>query len=165
MATWHSPAYDHYNISLHCHYQDNGSPDYMSYVFTCKTHPNNHAGPITHDRMKTGHGTSNLGHQAAACLEKQGVVTTAQGSKLSLPPYSPVYHQVLLALRAAKYARPVNMYTDEEYLKEVELLCPGTTVPSPDTVGEDIQDLYQGTSVHIMQSLMVWIIIFAICIY
>jgi hypothetical protein len=57
------------------------------------------------------------------------------------------------------------MYTDKEYLKEVELLHPGTTVPSPDTVGEDIQDLYQGTSVHIMQSLMVWIIIFAICIY
>ncbi|KAF9471508.1 hypothetical protein BDN70DRAFT_781292, partial [Pholiota conissans] len=92
----------------------------------------------------TGEGTSNLVKTVKACLDAQGL-SSSNSDKLSNPntlSYSPAAHRVLLALRCAKSLRPFHAVTDEDYLREVEILRPGTAVPSEMTVSRDINHLY-----------------------
>ncbi|KAJ6624792.1 hypothetical protein B0H10DRAFT_1668944, partial [Mycena sp. CBHHK59/15] len=51
-------------------------------------------------------------------------------------------YRALVALRCASSHRPFNAVQDPYYLEEVELLRPGTKVPSPRTVSHDIHTLY-----------------------
>ena len=47
------------------------------------------------------------------------------------------------------------MVTDEDYLAEIEMLCPGTVVPSPNTVQQDLMHIYTMALVFVMNYFMV----------
>lgn len=55
-------------------------------------------------------------------------------------------HRALIAMRCARYHRPFDMVNDEEYRKEVELLRPGTVLPSASNLSRDTQHLHQELS-------------------
>jgi hypothetical protein len=57
-ARWKSKIYDHYEVSLERHLRGDGSPDYITYIFTCRVDPTSHH----HKRkwMQNGQGTKNL---------------------------------------------------------------------------------------------------------
>ncbi|KAJ7619598.1 hypothetical protein FB45DRAFT_678124, partial [Roridomyces roridus] len=57
--------------------------------------------------------------------------------------YSEATHRTLIALRCASSKRPFNQVEDKFYRQEVELLRPGTKVPSADTVANNVQRLYR----------------------
>ncbi|EJD08420.1 uncharacterized protein FOMMEDRAFT_68048, partial [Fomitiporia mediterranea MF3/22] len=82
------------------------------------------------------------------CDVERGVYASSRSSGNSLA-YSEATHRALLALRCAKYNRPFNFVRDKYYSLEVEMLRPGTTLPSPDTVSGDIKSLYQGLSIQV----------------
>ncbi|KIO18117.1 hypothetical protein M407DRAFT_48613, partial [Tulasnella calospora MUT 4182] len=63
--------------------------------------------------------------------------------------YTPAGHRALIAIRCARSHRPTNMVADPEYLLEVNLLRPGTIVPSPATVACDIKDIYLAASAKV----------------
>ena len=68
---------------------------------------------------------------------------------MTSPHYSDACYRALLALCCAKQARPINMILDDDYLKEVEMLCPGTIVPHPTTVHRDLINIYTHMSQHV----------------
>jgi hypothetical protein len=140
---WTSKSYDHYTITIRRLDEDGRKT--LIFKFTCK-----HLSP-THDshereRCKTSGGTTNLQKSAAKCDAARGVmplptlVTAASGSA-SLP-YSEAAHRTVIALRSATSHRPFNAVADKYYKMEVELLRPGTKIPSPKTVSLDINTLY-----------------------
>ena len=87
------------------------------------------------------------------CLKKQGLDSCPKSD--SAIPYSEANHCALVALCCAKSAHPINMVTDEDYLAEVEMPCPGTVVPSPNTVQWDLAHIYAMASVIVMNYFMV----------
>ncbi|KAJ6632312.1 hypothetical protein B0H10DRAFT_1772265, partial [Mycena sp. CBHHK59/15] len=94
-------------------------------------------------------GTKNLQRSMEQCCRKRGVVADVDSSKgaqqdlfCSVSHYTPAHHRALIALRCARSHRPFNSVKDELYLEEVELLWPGTHIPSPSTVLRDVQTLY-----------------------
>ena len=125
----------------------------MSFKFTCKTHPENQVGPQFCRCTRTGQGTSNLQKDVDQCLKKQGLDSHPKSD--SAIPYSEANHCALIALHCAKSAHPINMVTDEDYLAEIEMLCPGTVVPSPNTVQWDLTHIYTMASVFVMNYFMV----------
>ena len=127
---------------------DNGSPEELVFVFSCNLHSHNHPNQFR-ARSKTGSGTSNLASTSKACLASQGVIPSNTSSTKSSIPYSLANHRALIAMRCAKNARPFNSVYDEDYLNEVEMLRPGTIVPSPSTVSRDINDIYVALSTHV----------------
>jgi hypothetical protein len=82
---------------------------------------------------------------ALKCDTARGVVlpsdvsTSALGTELQ---YSEAAHRAVIALRCATSHRPFNVVNDKYYKVEVELLRPGTKIPAPRTVSEDINHLY-----------------------
>ncbi|KAJ7450757.1 hypothetical protein FB451DRAFT_1051937, partial [Mycena latifolia] len=84
-------------------------------------------------------GTSNLLSKAIACDEARGIQTRATASA---PKYSVAAHRTIIAMRTATSHRPFNSVHDPYYLQEVELLRPGTVVPSATTVSKDVKLLY-----------------------
>lgn len=87
------------------------------------------------------------------CLKKQGLDPRPKSE--SAIPYSEANHRALIALRCAKSARPINMVTDEDYLAEVEMLRPGTVVPSTNTIQRDLMHIYTMASVFVANYFMV----------
>jgi hypothetical protein len=67
-------------------------------------------------------------------------------SGTSLLMYTPARHRAMIAIRCAVSRRPFNTVSDPFYLQEIELLRPGTQVPTPSTVSRDIQNIYQAGS-------------------
>ena len=51
-------------------------------------------------------------------------------------------HRTLIAMRCARNKRSFNSFADDLYRQEIELLRPGTSLPSPMTVSRDIQVIY-----------------------
>jgi hypothetical protein len=154
VATWRSNVYSHYDVSLvRCLDQATQTPLSMSFKFTCMTHPENHVGPQFRQRTRTGQGTSNLQKDVDQCLKTQGLDSRPKSE--STIPYSEANHRTLIALRCAKSARPINMVMDEDYLAEVEMLRPGTLVPSTNTVQWDLMHIYTMASVFVMNYFMV----------
>ncbi|PPQ84415.1 hypothetical protein CVT26_006537 [Gymnopilus dilepis] len=150
VSAWQSDVYSHYNLELIRNYKSDGSPSHLTFVFRCKTHPENHPNPPTRDRSNTGVGTSNLKKDVDRCLRAQGITPPVKSNASSSAlPYSEANHRALIALRSAKYNRPVNMVTDEEYLQEVNMLRPGTIPPSPSTVARDLHKLYEEMSIDV----------------
>ncbi|KAI9456756.1 hypothetical protein HD554DRAFT_2114471 [Boletus coccyginus] len=45
-------------------------------------------------------------------------------------------------MRCARSSRPFNVVNDPEYKEEVELLRPGTKLPSAQTVSDDVRLIY-----------------------
>lgn len=56
--------------------------------------------------------------------------------------YSEEAHHAIIALRCATSHRPFNSVNDKYYKMEIELLHPGTKIPSPKTVSLDVKHLY-----------------------
>ncbi|KIO16221.1 hypothetical protein M407DRAFT_86248, partial [Tulasnella calospora MUT 4182] len=53
---WKSTAYDHFDIALERRFDDDGSPDHLVFVFTCREHPETHQSH-RRKRMATKTGT------------------------------------------------------------------------------------------------------------
>ncbi|KAF9459892.1 hypothetical protein BDZ94DRAFT_1267317 [Collybia nuda] len=85
-------------------------------------------------------GTSNLVRTKNACLEIQGFLVESK-APVTLP-YSEASCCALIALHVARHNHPFNAVLDNDYQEEVRMLHPGTAVPSPSTVSQDINAIY-----------------------
>lgn len=92
--------------------------------------------------MKTAEGTTNLQTGIVACADRNGMLTPIVQPSNGAPVYSQAAHRALIALRCARSNRPFNIVCDEDYQLEVEMLRPGTVIPSPSTVSRDIRAIY-----------------------
>ena len=106
--------------------------------------------------MQTGHGTSNLIKDIDACLQAQGILVPKAALSADYVPYSEDAHCALIALQCAKSSHPINSVLDEDYLREVQMLHPGTKVPGPMTVQRDLSNIYEQMSIHVRNYFMVW---------
>jgi hypothetical protein len=92
-----------------------------------------------------------------ACQQCHGVETedssknAQQMLENSISTYSPFHHRAIVAVCCAASHHLFNSLADPYYLKEVELLHPGTVIPSPQTVSHDVQAIYQEASKHIKE--------------
>lgn len=80
-ARWTSAVYDHYETSLRRHTKADGSPNYLEFVFKCRTDPANHR-PHHRKRMQTGQGTKNLKQGLIECAARRGVSTSGANSSI-----------------------------------------------------------------------------------
>ncbi|KAF8232542.1 hypothetical protein L208DRAFT_1271467, partial [Tricholoma matsutake] len=64
-------------------------------------------------------------------------------------------HCTLMALQCTKTHHPFNSILDEDYQAEVEMLQPGTIIPSPQMVSRDIKAMYTEMSKHVRNYFMV----------
>jgi hypothetical protein len=103
--------------------------------------------------MFTGHGTKNIQDGVKACIKRAGTVTDTVRS--TGQPYSAAAHCTLIAMWCAKNHRPFNFVLDEDYKAEIEMLRPGTILPSPQTVSRDIKSIYIEMSKSVKNYFMV----------
>lgn len=153
-GTWRSPAYRHYNIYLNRVLDTYGNPHHLSFRFECKHNRPSHL-PQFRDRLKTGNGTQNLLSSAKTCDSRWGVTQPPTSSPHFFSGYSEARHRVLIALRCAQNKRAFNSVADKLYQQEVELLRPGTMLPSPKTVSRDIQTIYASAAGGVREYLQV----------
>ncbi|KAJ7706650.1 hypothetical protein B0H16DRAFT_1345807, partial [Mycena metata] len=92
-------------------------------------------------------GTTNLLKTAQACDAARGIITSTSSTAVST--YSPAAHRAIIAMRTATSHRPFNAVNDKYYKMEVELLRPGTIIPSASTVSRDVNLLYVELSKNI----------------
>lgn len=146
--------YKHYNITLQRNPETHDQPRELFFVFHCIKHPEKHK-PYLRARLNTKEGTSNLYKALEKCeaVERRGLV--APGVE---PPvqFSDAAFRARQALRSAKNNRPFNMVTDEDYIAEVQMLRPGTHIPSPATISRDINSLYLAMSIMVRNYFAVW---------
>lgn len=128
-------------------------PQSLTYLFTCKSHPQHHPSVIARLREKTGDGTSNLQKAVDVCLKRQG--RTRDKAVSTTIPYSEAAHRAIIALRCAKHARAINSVLDDDYLMEIEMLRPGTRVPKPMTVQRDLLHIYAQASIAVKNYFLV----------
>ena len=140
-ATWCSSVYDHFDITLHCEMDGRGRPKILSFVFSCKVDPAHHSATIC-AQMSTGHGTENIQDDVKAHDKHVGTVTDTTTVESTVQPYSAAAHCILIAMWCAKNCCHFNSVLDKNYQAEVEMLCPGTILPGPQTVSCDIKSIY-----------------------
>lgn len=106
--------------------------------------------------MNTSVGTSNLNRNVLKCNTRRGVLPAEDSSKNAqqdlhgaISTYSALKHRVIIAMRCATSHRPFNMVVDPWYMREVNLLRPGTDLPSPMTISRDTAVLYKGGSTRL----------------
>ncbi|QRV82979.1 AC transposase [Ceratobasidium sp. AG-Ba] len=145
LGSWRSPVYKHYNPYLDRIYDEHGNPSRLVFRFECKYKHPSHSAQFR-DRMRTGDGTRNLRTTAQTCETRWGVVQSSVSQSQYFSGYSEARHRVLIALRCAQNKRSFNSVADDLYRQEVDLLRPGTIVPSPMTVFRDTQVLYACSS-------------------
>ena len=145
--------YDHYNISLRRNTSNTNEPLSLDFVFTCKTHPENHSTVRSRPRMKTGDGTTSLHQDIDPCLKKQGI--EQEKAMPTSITYSESAHRALIALRCAESSHPINSILDDKYWMEVEMLHPGTKIPHPMTVQCDLLHIYEHTSQYVWNNFQV----------
>jgi hypothetical protein len=143
---WRSKTYQHYNVSLQRIVE--GGLRRIQFVFKCKFDETKHE-PHKRLRMKTGDGTTNLQKSASACDALRGVAAPA--TVATPTSYTPAAHRTVIAMRSATSNRPFNAVTDKYYKMEVEMLRPGTVIPHPTTVSQDIKHLYVELSKTVRQ--------------
>jgi hypothetical protein len=151
---WKSSSYDHYSVSLERLYNHDGSKFKLRFKFTCRFDPVNHI--QYRDRMMTAQGATNLTRSIIQCEKKRGVqgnspANAQQNLHGSVSKYTEIRHRAIVALRCAVSHRAFNMVDDPFYKQEVELLRPGTKVPSPKMVSRDVQTLYQMGSKRVVE--------------
>ena len=83
--------------------------------------------------MSTGHGTKNIQDGVKACDKFVSTVINTTTVESTGQPYLPVAHCTLIAMQCAKNHCPFISVLDEDYQAEVEMLCPGTILPGPQT--------------------------------
>lgn len=153
-STWRSKVYDHFTISLRREVNANGEPSKLVFAFTCKVDPTHHPAHLR-PRMSSGHGTKNLQVGVQVCNKRVGVTSGGTSARTVGEPFSPAAHRTLIAMRCAKNHRPFNSVLDEDYQAEVEMLRPGTILPSPVTVSRDIKAIYAEMSKNVRNYFMV----------
>lgn len=139
--TWKSAVYGHYNISLECC----NTTHTLTFQFTCRFDPTEHAS-LTHARAATSQGTSNLERGRHKCDKAHGVDPSTSGNNIQLQPppqYSYAKYRAFIAAHCASSRRPFNSVADPHYIQEVEMLRPGTKLPSPATVSRDVNRMYE----------------------
>jgi len=99
--------------------------------------------------MKTGDGTTKLQKSALVCDVLQGVAAPAMVATPTF--YTPAAHCTIIAMRSATSNHPFNAVTDKYYKMEVEMLRPGTIIPHPTTISQDIKHLYVELSKTVRQ--------------
>jgi len=99
--------------------------------------------------MSTSHGTKNIQDAVKACNKHVLGVTGTTVIRSTGQPYSLAAHCTLIALRCAKNHHPFNFVLDEDYCAEIEMLRPGTILPSPQTVSCDIKSIYAEMSKNV----------------
>src|ERR1700720_3696633 len=129
-------------------------PNILSFVFSCKVDPAHYPANIR-ARMSTGHGTKNMQDGVLACDKRVGTVTDTTTIKSTGQPYSVAAHRTLISMRCAKNHHHFNSVLDEDYQTEVEMLCPGTILPGPQTVSRDIKSIYAEMSKNVWNYFMV----------
>jgi hypothetical protein len=105
--------------------------------------------------MSSGHGTKNLQVGVNTCNKRLGVISGSTPVQQAGVPFSAAAHRTLIALQCAKNHRPFNSVLDEDYQIEVEMLRPGTIIPSPVTVSRDIKAIYVEMSKNVRNHFMV----------
>jgi hypothetical protein len=145
-ATWRSTVYDHFDVTLRR--DGEGQLSTLVFAFNCKVDPAHHT-PHLRARMSTGHGTKNIQDGVKACNKRVGTTSTTTSAVNFHEPYSAAAHRTLIAMRCAKNHRPFNFVLDEDYQAEVQMLCPGTILPSPQTVSRDIKAIYSEMSKNV----------------
>lgn len=137
---WRSAVYSHYNVSL----ERCSETQTLTFRFTCRFDPTGHPS-VTRARLATSHGTSNLDRGRKKCDKARGIKANPSNDpqQQPTPPYSFAKHRVLIAARCASSRRPFNSVADPHYIQEVELLRPGTKLPSPATVSRDLNKMYE----------------------
>lgn len=159
LERWTAACYSHYDVSLRRHVNTRGKRSIL-FRFTCKHKNIDHS---VHERARenTAHGTTNLKLGAEKCDSDRGVATsTSSGvsSASGVLPYSAARHRAIIALRCASSQRPFNVVADKYYRAEVELLRPGTSVPSPSTVSDDIKWVHLKWSQKVVEYFKVSIV-------
>ncbi|KAK7461760.1 hypothetical protein VKT23_008190 [Stygiomarasmius scandens] len=141
---WTSRAYDHYEVSIVRNTDTTTRERTMRIAFDCKYQDFRHARQYRDHGSSTG--TTNLKNTANSCDARDPIncLPKASLSDMTTIGYSEARHRAIIALRCTRSKRAFKMVEDELYLQEVELLRPGTIVPSADTVVEDVQRLYVG---------------------
>ncbi|KAF8593292.1 hypothetical protein BDV93DRAFT_461514, partial [Ceratobasidium sp. AG-I] len=104
---------------------------------------------------KTGNGTQNLLSSAKTCDSRWGVPTEASSLNNYFSTYSVAKHRTLIAIRCAQSKRSFNSIADDLYRQEVELLRPGTSLPSPQTVSRDMQVIYSTAAAGVKEYFQV----------
>ncbi|CAE7107559.1 unnamed protein product [Rhizoctonia solani] len=143
--TLRSPIYGHYVPRLERHYDGLGNFSRLVIRFEC-IHDNPDHSPICRGRLRSSEGTHNLIEAAKACDRQRGVIQPCypQASGAATVKYSVARHRAILALRCARNHRSFESVVDELHREEVELLRPGTTLPSSATTSLDTKRLYGG---------------------
>ncbi|KAF8758656.1 hypothetical protein RHS01_02406 [Rhizoctonia solani] len=119
MANFTSRAYSHYKITIK--------------KYGSKSHKR-----FSRAQLNTGAGTTVLLHGADDCDEARGVLATNKKANL-VKEYSPAYHRGLLSLWGACSHRSFDSLTNKFHQAKVELLRPGTKLPSSVTLSWDIK--------------------------
>ncbi|KAF9037431.1 hypothetical protein BDP27DRAFT_1190478, partial [Rhodocollybia butyracea] len=103
----------------------------------------------------TSNGTNTLLTKARACDTGRGIsVSQGPSSPLHLQ-YSPAAHRAVIVLKCASSFRPFNSVNDRWYKVEVEMLRPGTLLPSAATLSRDTKILYQNGAEQLQRYLLV----------
>ncbi|KAG9090384.1 hypothetical protein FRC07_012125, partial [Ceratobasidium sp. 392] len=130
--SWRSLVYHHYIPSIERHRDGLGRFLKLVIRFDCKyNHPSHN--PQYRDHLGNGNGTSNLITSAAIC--------------------NPARHCAILALRCAQDCRPFESVVDELHRQEVEMLRPGTSLPTSETVSADVRRVYSDSASEVSRYL------------
>jgi hypothetical protein len=79
--------------------------------------------------------------------------------------YSPAAHRAIIVMRTATSNRPFNFVMDKYYKMEVQLLRPGTIIPSPATVSSDLKLLYLELSKGVKKYFVVRLYVYHRVVY
>lgn len=153
VKTWKSSVYDHYKTSV-ARIEANDKR-YIDFIFTCKFGVPSH-GSQRRRRMGSRDGTGNLRKAMLKCPKHtQAQLVAGSHSEANSTSYSPAAHRVLIALRCATSKWSFNSVSDPLYANEVQMLRPGTKLPSPSTVSCDVTILYEKGSSMVKQYFLV----------
>ena len=75
-------------------------------------------------------------------MKDNGIAESGPSDTRQPLSYSYSNHRALIAARCAASKRPFNSVADPYYVQEVEMLRPGTKLPSPATVSRDVKAMY-----------------------
>ncbi|KAI5981817.1 hypothetical protein EDD15DRAFT_2117591, partial [Pisolithus albus] len=110
----------------------------------------------------TSHGTKNLLRTMRECNARRNVgedessaAGVQQTLERSISEYTPARHRAVIAMRCCVSKRPFNMVQDPHYVEEVQLLRPGTSIPSPITVSRDVNLIYEEGSKLVKEYFLV----------
>lgn len=114
-------------------------------VYACKWNDPKHR-IVSRTRSNFLAGTTNLNNSAKTCEKRNShrmALLAASADESSPPEYSEAMHRAIVVLHCAHSKRSFQSLKDPWYLAEVELLRPGTRVPSPQMGQRDLLVLHE----------------------